>query len=145
MKYPKWDFYSLSDAIVFGVRPSVSMDDDTQKYEVYVKLVSGQTVTTARDGTKEEAQRALERLLKRLQSADIGLLLTLDGLYVDLSRIIRVYVDTQPNGYVAIAEDVTGESHRLVQGDRDECKDVVMDIVGLLSSLQNESTPGEQE
>jgi hypothetical protein len=138
MKTPRLDFYSLDNAVAFGVRPQVTTDD-RDLWEVYVKLTNGSRVTVAKDGTKPQAANHLRRLLQRMGMAtpQRTLIETLDGACLDAEHIIRIYVDAQADGFVAIAEDSLGEGHRIAEGDKDDCREAVLDTVQMLAVLKH--------
>lgn len=145
MKTPRHDYYALEHAITFGIRPQFTVDDSDQ-WEVYVKLTNGNRVTVARDGNKQQATKHLTRLLQRLAigEPERALVKTIDGAYIDALQIIRVYLDAQPEGYAAIVEDSLGEGYRLAEGDKEACRDAVLDAVqslAVLHALQEDEEP----
>lgn len=142
MKTPRLDYYSLGDAVTFGIRPQVTMDD-SDKWEVYVKLSNGNRVTIARDGTKPQAARHLANVLNRLETGEPrALIRTLDECFVDAHKVIRIYLDGAPEGHVAMIEDCLGEAYRIQTGDRRKCRTAVMAAVQVVASLHAEEEGG---
>jgi hypothetical protein len=141
MKRARYDFYSLGDAVAFGVRPSLSLDENQPElYEVYVKLTNGNRVVAAQGGTRPQAQKALVRMLRRIQQ-EKALIHTLDDAFVDARKIVRVYLDAHANAFATIIEDSTGESFRVFMGDRDDCRDAVLEVTATIKALHDGDVP----
>jgi hypothetical protein len=141
MKRARYDFYSLGDAVSFGVRPSVSLGDDpSPTYEVYVKLTNGTRVVAAHGGTRPQAEKALVRMLRRIRQ-EKALIHTLDDAFVDARKIVRVYLDAHADAFAAIIEDTVGEGYRIYQGDRDGCRDAVLEATAIIKTLHDGDVP----
>lgn len=136
MKYTRFDFYALDNAIAYGVRESVALDDIPPTWEVFVKLSNGNRVVVAHSGTQEQAERALRETMNKIQVSK-ALIVTLDNTYLDLLKIVRVYVDGEAKANVVIAEDTTGEGHLTFKGTRTDCREALIGLSETISTLHN--------
>lgn len=142
MRHKRGDFYTLDDAVSYGIRPMLRLEEtDPEWWEVYVKLTSGTRVVYADKGTQAQAGRALLRLIKRISTMDKYLMSTLDNCFVDAKYVIRVYVDGQDNQYLGLAEDRLGESYRIAIGSQALCLRVASDAMQAIAAIQTRSEP----
>lgn len=140
MNYAEHDIYSLEDAIAFGVRPSLTMDD-SESWEVYVKLISGNRITYAKDGTLTEARQCLAKMVNNaLHESDKTLIGTVDDTFVDARFVVRIYLDAQVDDYATLVEDIVGEAHRIATGTREECIDRFNDAAYIIAYLRGDET-----
>jgi len=138
MRYVRGDFYTLDEAIAYGIRPQLKLsDEDEERWEVYVKLVSGTRVVFASGGTRKQAGKALLRMLRLIKLPTKYLMSTLDDSFVDPQKVVRVYMDGQDNQHVGLVEDVCGESYHIAIGSKAEVYRVVMEATKAVASIQS--------
>lgn len=136
MRKAKGDFYSLDDAVSYGIRQSITLDDSEQ-WEVYVRLINGNYITSIDECTREEAVEAAFSLTKHLVvELDKPLAPSTHDTFVDMSLVVRLYVDARGNEFDVVAEDVVGESHVLLTASKEECDNNALELVQWVGHLR---------
>lgn len=122
MRYNRTDIISVRYLCAVGLRsvPSFFGEETDHTWEVYARLSNGSDFIFASEGTRQEAEECLRHAYHDFLQAGIAFVPTLEDAHVNVMRIARLYIDDEGNRKVALCEDGTGTSYRLLYGDEEE-------------------------
>lgn len=106
------------------MRQAVLMDDEVdpdESYEVYARLTNHCDFVFAYDCTKSQAERAITDVIRELNDSGLVFKQTVDGAYVCVTQISKLYLDGEGSTHSAMIQDTSGASYHLFVGEQAEC------------------------
>lgn len=124
------------------VLPPESEEGKRREWEVYARLISGNSFVLADKLTRKGSGKTLGAIVGNMMEQTNSVFVTTSEAAIVFEHVARVYVDTQENEFVTMLEDSSGESYELDRGSQAKCRASVELVAStILQHMNQKETP----